>query len=241
MFIADFRLKTAVQKLLCSLLEVIDFPILHPKRELQRRAVNETVDYIVAHASKALAMDTAKDVLIRALRDAKSVSGMYMEFGVFKGATINFMAHLYPEKEIWGFDSFEGLPERWTGNTSSFDAGGKLPEVRSNVTLVRGWFDRTLPAWLVEHREPIAFVHIDCDVYSSTKIIFDGIGSQLQPGAIIVFDEYFGYPGWQHHEYRAFQEFVEANGIRYEYLYFARIQCAVEIIQNPLFTTVNER
>jgi hypothetical protein len=50
-----------------------------------------------------------------------------------------------------------------------------------------------------------------------------------------VFDEYFGYPGWQHHEFKAFQEFVHTNRVTYKYLYFARIQCAVQITGNPAF------
>jgi hypothetical protein len=145
MFIENFRLKNAVQKILCAVLEVIDFPILHPRRELLRRAINETVDYISAHGAGALAMDTAKDVLQRALGEVRRVPGHLLEFGVFKGATINFIAKRFPERKIWGFDSFEGLPEEWSGNASMFNAGGKLPSVRSNVSLVRGWFNESLP------------------------------------------------------------------------------------------------
>jgi predicted O-methyltransferase YrrM len=179
-------------------------------------------------------LDTAKDLLHRALKAAKEVPGSYVEFGVYKGATINFIAASCPEKKIWGFDSFEGLPEEWSGNPSMFRSLGKLPRVRSNVTLVRGWFDKSLPPWLASNSDPIAFAHIDCDVYSSTKSIFDAIGPRLQPNAVIVFDEYFGYPGWQHHEFKAFQEFVEAAGVEYHYLYYARIQCAVKITRNPV-------
>ena len=235
MFIESFGLKTAIQKILCTVVEIVDFPILHPRRELMRRAINETVDYISTHGQSALSMDTAKDVLVRSLKAVERQPGHYVEFGVFKGSTINFIARRCPGNKIWGFDSFEGLPEEWTGNASMFNAGGRLPSVRSNVTLVRGWFDQSLPGWLAAQPGPIAFVHIDCDIYASTKAIFDGIGPRLQPGAVIVFDEYFGYPGWQQHEFKAFQEFVRNNGVEYHYLYFARIQCAVKIIKNPLF------
>jgi predicted O-methyltransferase YrrM len=234
MFIENFRLKTAIQKLLCSVVELIDFSLLHPRREMMRKAVRETVEYISARAPMAVGVDTAKDLLRRALKTAESIPGSYVEFGVYKGATLNFIADLCPQRKIWGFDSFEGLPEAWSGNTSMFNAAGKAPHVRSNVTLVRGWFDQSLPGWLAGHADPIAFAHIDCDVYSSTKAIFDAIGPRLKPDAVIVFDEYFGYPGWQHHEFKAFQEFVQASGVEYRYLYYARIQCAVQITRNPL-------
>ena len=49
------------------------------------------------------------------------------------------------------------------------------------------------------------------------------------PGTVIVFDEYLNYPGWQNHEFKAFQEFVKANNVRYTYLGYARQQVAVRI------------
>jgi predicted O-methyltransferase YrrM len=234
MFIENFRLKTAIQKLLCSAVELLDFPILHPRREMMRRAVQETVEYLSQRAPTAVGLDTAKDLLRRALKAAENVPGSYAEFGVYRGATINFIAGLCPKRKIWGFDSFEGLPEEWSGNPSMFNSAQALPRVRSNVELVRGWFDKSLPGWLAGQADPIAFAHVDCDVYSSTRAIFDAIGPRLRPGAVIVFDEYFGYPGWQHHEFKAFQEFVKAAGVEYRYLYYARIQCAVQITRNPL-------
>jgi predicted O-methyltransferase YrrM len=234
MFIENFGLKAFIQKIQCTLVELLDFSLLHPRREMMRKAVHETVDYLSAHAPTAVGLDTGKDLLRRALKAGEKVPGAYAEFGVYKGSTINFIASLSPGRHVWGFDSFEGLPEEWSGNPSMFNAAGELPRVRPNVTLVRGWFNESLPRWLAEHPEPIAFAHIDCDIYSSTKAIFDAIGPRLQPNAIIVFDEYFGYPGWQHHEFKAFQEFVQAAGIEYRYLYYARLQCAVQISRNPL-------
>jgi predicted O-methyltransferase YrrM len=236
MFIESFKLKTAIQKVLCDIVEMVDFPLLHVRRELMRRAVGETADYLSVHAPTAVGLATAREVLTRALKVAENAKGSYAEFGVYKGSTINFIAGLCPKRTIWGFDSFEGLPEEWSGNASMFTAAGKVPDVRSNVTLVRGWFDKSLPGWLAANPDPIAFAHIDCDVYSSTKAIFDAIGPRLQPGAVIVFDEYFGYPGWQHHEFKAFQEFVKASGVEYRYLCYARIQCAVQVTLNPLAT-----
>jgi hypothetical protein len=49
------------------------------------------------------------------------------------------------------------------------------------------------------------------------------------PGTIILFDEYFNYPNWEVHEYKAFQEFVTKYGVKYRYLAFARQQVAVRI------------
>ena len=95
---------------------------------------------------------------------------------------------------------------------------GNAPQVNENVRLVKGWFNETLPAFVKEHAEPCAFIHVDCDLYSSTKTIFDNLKNQIVSGTVIAFDEYFNYPGWQEGEYKAFMEYVEENNIEFEYI-----------------------
>ena len=72
--------------------------------------------------------------------------GLYLEFGVRSGTSINFIAAYNPTKTIYGFDSFEGLPEAWNfyAPAGTFDLGGVMPEVNKNVELIKGWFDKTL-------------------------------------------------------------------------------------------------
>lgn len=143
--------------------------------------------------------------------------GMALEFGVFSGQTLKIIREARDGCEVYGFDSFQGLPEDWR---SGFPAGtfrvDGLPEV-PGAELVVGWFDDTLPGFLAEHPGPVAFLHIDGDLYSSARTVLDHVGSRLRPGSVVIFDEYFNYPGWQQHEYRAWQEFVVKSGIRFEY------------------------
>jgi Macrocin-O-methyltransferase (TylF) len=133
---------------------------------------------------------------------------------------------LGPTRTIHGFDSFEGLPEDWFGKfrKGRFDTGGKLPKVRSNVKLHKGWFDETLPKFVAENDGPVAFLHVDCDLYSSTKTIFQYLGDRIVAGTIILFDEYFNYPGWQQHEHKAFQELVQERGLRYRWLAYNNVE-----------------
>ena len=51
-------------------------------------------------------------------------------------------------------------------------------------------------------------------------VVFDLLGNRIVPGTIIVFDEYLNYPGWQEHEYRAFQEFLQTQSLDYQYIGF---------------------
>ena len=162
---------------------------------------------------------STRSELLRASLDAVESEGLYCEFGVASGATINIMAEHRPAAVFHGFDSFEGLPEDWrTGFAKGAFSMDGLPPVRSNVKLYKGWFDQTLPAFLQANSGPVAFLHMDADLYSSTKTVFDALGDRLRPGSVIQFDEYFNYPGWRRGEFQAFEELVEEHGVEYEVL-----------------------
>ena len=150
-------------------------------------------------------------------------TGLLLEFGVYTGNSINFISEYHPTRLVYGFDSFAGLPENWTIDPKGmYSLGGELPAVRSNVRLIKGWFDETLPPFVREHAETCSFIHIDCDLYSSAKTVLDQLRGKIVPGTVIVFDEYFNYPGWQQHEYRAFMEFTEMHRIRFEYIGYCK-------------------
>ena len=61
-------------------------------------------------------------------------------------------------------------------------------------------------------------MHIDCDLYESTRYVLAQLADRIVPGTVIVFDEYINFPGWQKDEYRAFREFTETTGKCYRYL-----------------------
>jgi hypothetical protein len=161
--------------------------------------------------------------------------GLFLEFGVHSGATINSIAVQTKDKTIFGFDSFEGLPDDWHSGIPSgvFNENGIGPKVEDNVELVVGWFDKTLPFFLDKHEgEKAAFIHVDCDIYSSTVMIFNGLRKQIVPGTVILFDEYFNYPEWQHHEHKALLEFCKTWNVSYKYVCFMPqyMKAAIQII-----------
>ena len=188
------------------------------ERERQRRALSSSADLIESSFGKATMIRSQQGLLNYALKevDAKR-SGLYLEFGVYQGSTINLIASSTDSK-VHGFDSFEGLPENWR---EDFPKGAfkvaALPAVRQNVVLHKGWFSDTLPEFLKQHTEVVSFLHVDCDLYSSTQTVFSALEDRLTPGTVIVFDEYFNYVGWQEGEYKAFMEFTAA-GRSFEYL-----------------------
>lgn len=147
--------------------------------------------------------------------------GTLLEFGVATGRTLNHFARLLPNKTVYGFDGFAGLPEDWTSRMrKGFFARRSLPAVRKNCELWVGWFNETLPGFVkdVQQNQPIALLHIDSDLYSSAVTVLNELKKNIVPGTVIVFDEYINYPGWELDEFKAWQEFVKANKIKYEYI-----------------------
>ncbi|WP_174502618.1 class I SAM-dependent methyltransferase [Acidiphilium sp. C61] len=199
--------------------------------DIRLAAKREAVDYVMGHMQAAMMLRDRFDLLRFALSRAPE-AGLVLEFGVEKGLSVNCLARATP-RMVHGFDSFQGLPEDWAGTASArgaFDRRGTLPNVPGNVRLHVGWFDATLPAFLAETAEPVALLHIDCDIYSSTKTVFDLLSDRIRPGTVIVFDEYFNYPGWRQHEYKAFQEFCAEGGRSYRYLGYAGEKGHVAVI-----------
>lgn len=183
----------------------------------EREAVASTARFVERTMSEAVRFPYPHATLRHALSLAPS-GGMALEFGVFSGTTLKIIAAARDSGGVYGFDSFEGLPETWRVGfrAGAFDVA-ELPDV-AGAELVVGLFDDTLPGFLAEHPGAVDFLHLDADLYSSTAAVLAHVGPRLRPGSVLVFDEFFNYPGWEHHEARAWQEYVAMHdvGFRYE-------------------------
>jgi len=161
----------------------------------------------------------------------KNEDGVALEFGVYKGKSINYMAKKLVRFQFFGFDSFEGLPEDWHGTAhykGSFDVDGNLPPVEPNVNLVAGWYEDTVPTFLKRDIN-FKFVHLDCDLYASTYLVLENIVNRLELGDLLLFDDFLGYVGWKTGQYRALIDVLDENGISYKYIAFSSEQALVEI------------
>ena len=194
-------------------------------------ATFESAQYFQEHMRLAENLHFRGNLLLRALEEAPE-EGLDLELGVGDGNSLRFLAEKLEGRTVYGFDSFEGLPEDWTHfqRRGRFGSDGKPPEdLPDNAELVIGPFEETLAHFLAEHPGKVRLLHVDCDLYSSTRTALEALGPRLVPGSILVFDEYFNYPGWRHHEFKAWQEFVAATGLRYEYVAFASSHFSVLI------------
>lgn len=146
---------------------------------------------------------------------------LWMEFGVASGRTINYISKFTTEV-VYGFDSFEGLPDKWRDgfDKGTFTMNGQLPIVNSNVVLVKGLFQDVLETFIVTQNKKVSFIHIDSDLYSSAKYILNTLKSYIDENCIIVFDELVNFPEFdgENSELRAFYEFVMENKVKYKWI-----------------------
>ena len=170
--------------------------------------------------------------------------GLWLEFGVYRGRSITTISEL-TTNTVYGFDSFEGLPEFWDNENPKgvYSLGGVVPDGaiygnnddnpgmydprptrtiqpwRSNIKLIKGYFEDTLPDFLKQHPEKVAFVHIDSDIYSSAKTVLSLLKNRFQNNTILAFDELTDYPDFRNHEIKAFAEFLLDTDYKYEAIF----------------------
>jgi Macrocin-O-methyltransferase (TylF) len=157
--------------------------------------------------------------------------GLVLEFGVYKGGMINYQAKRFPGLAFVGFDSFEGLQQRWSGMAPerTFDLGGKLPKVRRNVRLVKGWFAESGPRWKTQNPAsnlPL-LVHVDCDTYAATVDVLELCSEYVEHGLVLHFDDYFGFPDWRTAGFKALREIAEKKQWHLSYLSYGTKEAAV--------------
>jgi hypothetical protein len=161
-------------------------------------------------------IETRSRILDVVMRTIAVVPGDICEFGVAAGDSFLEFLRRVPDRQVYGFDSFEGLPEDWWTRPKGTFASSPPNVLSPNGHLVKGWFDRTVPEFFSKWTGRIALLHVDCDLYSSSKVVFRHSLQYCAPGTVVLFDEFYNYPGFEDHEWRAWNEAKAAYEIRAE-------------------------
>jgi hypothetical protein len=190
------------------------------KRQIQRDAMKESARYVLEHF-ELHKVYADREVLLERCLELIPHDGLILEFGVYRGGTILKIAARLPDRQVFGFDSFEGLPEPWFFFSQGIFSDRKgVPSMPNNVILIKGLFQDTSSDFLTKHPGSIAFLHVDSDLYSSCKFVLETYGERIRPQTIILFDEFYNYPTWMEGEFKAFHEWCDAVGARYEIIGF---------------------
>jgi hypothetical protein len=161
----------------------------------------------------------------------RPIEGYYFEFGSHSARTMRLCwkhTHRLFNWTYVAFDSFEGLPEIAEIDRQKIWAKGRLKTGeeefiakvaavgmdRDRLITVKGFYDQTLTPELQQRFLPTraAAIYVDCDLYLSTVPVLKFIKPFLQPGTIIVFDDWNCFIGdSQKGERLAWAEFTAAN------------------------------
>lgn len=136
------------------------------------------------------------------LQAVDNIEGVLVECGLGGGNSLRIISELMTDslirtRQIYGFDSFQGLP-RPSEHDNYYEEGRgyHTPEEIQLVidsynnleyTITPGWFSDTLPLY---PKYPIAVLHIDVDIYVSYRECLLNLYEYVQPGGLILFDEY---------------------------------------------------
>jgi O-methyltransferase len=157
----------------------------------------------------------------------EKIEGNMAEAGVYRGGTAAIMLSASKTKRLYLFDTFEGLPH----GDNQFETGewrGSLTDVKQNLA---EWSDRIEfhPGLFPESAKSLSdlrfsFVHLDLDLYESTRAALEWFWPRLQIGGMLLSHDYPYSEG----VVRAFHEFFD--GRREVFLPLSGNQCmAVKI------------
>ena len=146
------------------------------------------------------------------VRATGKIQGDIAEVGVFKGGTAKIICEAKNDKYLHLFDTFEGLPELSEQDDKQlFQKGGYacgLDRVKeylqgySNILFYKGVFPST--GLSVKNRH-FSFVHLDVDLYQSTKDALNFFYPLMARGGVIISHDYSHSQGVRN----AFAEFFE--------------------------------
>lgn len=198
---------------------------------LQKKAHEKTYELLNDELSSSLIFENKYEFWDFCLDEAinnknlKIDKNLILEFGVGAGNSINYFANKISKHNliIYGFDTFFGNPEIWPGSNNTIGSStqfGKIPtNLKKNVIIVKGKIEDTLLEFQKKHIQKIGIIHIDVNIYSTTKYILEKTKDKMQSGSIIIFDELVNYHfWWKNGEFKALKEVFSDD--EYEFIAF---------------------
>jgi hypothetical protein len=138
-----------------------------------------------------------------AARSALGVDGDFVECGTYKGfyagVMVQYLKFLTVPRQFYLYDSFAGLPERWSTELERKQANpgyqwdgvhedvvdrfGHFPNIQVVRGIVPDVFDTVLP-------DRIAFLHLDLNAAAAETAALDRLLPRLSDGAMVVLDDF---------------------------------------------------
>jgi hypothetical protein len=154
------------------------------------------IRHIQAEREMILSLPEAYSIFAAVEQTAK-VPGDIAEVGVYQGGSSKLICEAKGARHLHLFDTFAGLPLRQDVDSPAFTEGRfacSLDSVRqylgpySGVTFHEGRFPET--AVPISNRHRFSFVHLDVDLYDSTRSCLEFFYPRMSPGGVVISHDY---------------------------------------------------
>jgi len=135
-------------------------------------------------------------ILYQAAQATGYLGGCSAECGVYRGGSSVLIAKLFPARRHYALDTYEGFPDVLsTIDVHEHDSFSNLSVIEieklfgtyANIVMLKGPFSVSFQK--IED-QIFSFVHVDADLYVSTKECLEFFYSRMIPGGIMLFDDY---------------------------------------------------
>ena len=158
------------------------------------------------------------------------IEGDYAEFGCFTGSCLKHVHRCLTkfnlDKNIFGFDSFQGFPKELHKEFKSeffkvdYEKIITLENKYSKIKFFDGFFSTSLKnKSVLEKVKDISFSFIDCDLATSAKDVFEFIVTRQTNGSSIMIDDFYNLD-------------IEGNSIRKEFFKYFKLNEDVFLFKN---------
>ena len=201
-------IRVAAWRVLTKILAARNLAVVSAGNEPQRQDFYSLLRDTRAKTNVVLRDGEAYSIYAGVLETAK-IAGVIAEVGVFKGGSASLISAVKGDRELHLFDTFEGLPAIHSEHDPDFREGtfkGTLEEVQAvlagvkNIQFHKGLFPSS--AGGLEYLR-FSFVHIDVDLYESTKGCLEWFYPRMSPGAMLISHDFVDIAGVR----KAFREF----------------------------------
>jgi len=129
---------------------------------------------------------------------------VFVEVGVAKGGVLALVAKIKPNTKVFGLDSWEGMPEitkednqaykkfegvSWSTMNDVYDTFKSINASSDNLKLIKGYCEETIPK-NISILNNIDILRIDIDWYKGTKFCLEKLYNNVNPGGLIIIDDY---------------------------------------------------
>jgi len=135
------------------------------------------------------------DFIFEMLREIRHVPGDIVEIGSWKCGTSGIIAATLPNRTVWAFDLFGGMPYGMQGPPFNYFADTNWEDIQRNalnfpnLQLVRGAHEETVPEFAKRAGE-IALLYMDSDHYSSHKVSLECLSPLVSREGLILFHDW---------------------------------------------------